>query len=194
MEVVGLDKMPPTGAFIITPNHVSFLDPPAIGVAMQRECRFLARHSLWRIGWFGRIISSIGALPINREKPDRASVRAALVGLEDGLPLVLFPEGTRSRDGRLGSGETGVVLFVNRARVPVVPAAIIGTEQVLPPDARWPRRGRVRVAFGDPLYFTPDSPRDEVVSGIMRAIAELLTASGKPSTAREDDPASALPS
>lgn len=191
IEVIGEENIPRSGPAIVTPNHLSFLDPPAIGAAMHREGRFLARHTLWRNRLFGRIITATGAMPINRDKPDRASVRAVLAALDAGYPVVIFPEGTRSRDGRLLRGEHGIAMFVQKSGAPVIPAAIMGTGTILPPDARGTHRADVRVIFGPALHFTPDSSREEIVTGIMRAIAGLLTAHGVPTTAREDDPVDA---
>jgi 1-acyl-sn-glycerol-3-phosphate acyltransferase len=185
-KVIGHEKIPPSGPVIIAANHVSYLDPPLVGSAIQRECAFMARHSLWdnrKLGW---LITRLNAFPVNREKPDRGVFRRAMEALEKGLVLVLFPEGTRSLDGRLQRGEPGVAFIVQKSGAKVVPCALIGPEKILPPGAKKMTRSRVTIVFGDPITFPPDASREEIAAAIMRAIAALLTAHGVPSTAAED--------
>jgi len=185
-KVIGHEKIPRTGPVIVAANHVSYLDPPLVGSAIQRECAFMARHDLWNNRPLGWLITRLNAFPVHRDTADRAAIRRALEMLARGLVLVLFPEGGRSPDGTLQKAEPGVALIVQKSGAPVVPTALIGPEKMLPRSARRPRRAPLTVAFGDPLYFTPQTPREEVVRGIMRAIAALLTTHGVPTTAKED--------
>jgi 1-acyl-sn-glycerol-3-phosphate acyltransferase len=187
-EVIGREKIPPTGPIIFVCNHVSYLDPPLVGSAARRECAFMARHDLWNNRWLGRLISRLNAFPVHRDRPDRATIRKALEVLERGLALVLFPEGTRSEDGRLQKAAPGVTLIVQKSGAPVIPTAVIGPEVMWPPHQKKLRRVKLKIVFGDPLFFTPDSSREEIVRGIMGAIADLLTAHGRPMTAREEEP------
>lgn len=185
-QIIGHEKIPRTGPVIVAPNHVSYLDPPLVGSAVRRECVFMARHDLWDNRFLAWLLPRLGAFPVHRGQPDRAAIRHALESLERGLVLVLFPEGGRSEDGRLQKAEPGVALIVQKSGAPVVPTALIGTDRMLPRGAKRPRRVPLKVVFGDPLYFTPDASREEVLRGIMRAIAALLTAHGVPMTAQED--------
>ncbi len=185
-KVIGHENIPRTGPVIIAPNHVSYLDPPLVGSMMRRECAFMARHDLWNHRAIGWLISHLNAFPVNRDKPDRGTIRKALEMIEKGYPLVVFPEGTRSPDGKLHRGEPGIALLVQKSGAPVVPVALIGPEKMLPPGHSKPVPTRLTVVYGPPLYFTPDSARDEIVAGIMRAIAALLTEHGVPTQAEED--------
>lgn len=186
LDVVGTDKIPTDGHGIIACNHLSYMDPPLIAAAVRRSCCFMARSTLFRNPLFALLIRNLGAFPVNRDNPTRSLVRHVLALLEAGNVVVMFPEGTRSEDGRLQHGESGIAAFVHWSGAPVIPAAVIGSNKMLSRSQRWPHRAHTRVIFGDPIFFTPDSPRSEIVTGTMRAIAALLTANGVPSVAFED--------
>jgi 1-acyl-sn-glycerol-3-phosphate acyltransferase len=185
-RVIGREKIPRSGPVIVASNHVSFLDPPLVGAAIRRECAFMARHDLFHHPVFRWYLPKLGAFPIHREVADRSGLKLALEALKRERVLVLFPEGTRSIDGKLQRGEAGVALLVQKSGAPVVPAAVIGPEEMLPVDATRLKRTRVRCIFGEPLRFEPNTPREEIVTAIMRAIAALLTENGVPTTAVED--------
>jgi 1-acyl-sn-glycerol-3-phosphate acyltransferase len=185
-EVIGREKVPQDGPVIIAANHVSYLDPPLVGSAIDRECAFMARHSLWDNRLLGWLITRLNAFPVHRDRPDRGVFRRALEALEKGLVLVLFPEGTRSLDGRLQRGEPGVAFIVQKSGAKVVPCALIGPEKMLPPGAKKLTRTRITILFGDPIVFPPQASREEIAAAIMRAIAALLTAHGVPAVAAED--------
>ena len=187
-QIIGYEKLPRTGPVIVAANHVSYLDPNVIGGAIMRECAFMARHDLWDRKWLAWLLPRLGTFPVHRGQPDRAAIRRCLEALERGLVLVIFPEGGRSDDGTLQRAEPGVALIVQKSGAPVVPVAVVGTEKMLPVGASKLKRGRIKLVFGDPLFFTPDSSREEVLRGIMHAIAALLTEYGIPTTAKEDSP------
>ncbi|HSV73950.1 MAG TPA: lysophospholipid acyltransferase family protein [Chthonomonadales bacterium] len=186
VRIIGHENVPESGPLIVACNHVSYLDPPLVGSSIHRECRFMARASLFRNRLFGGFISRIGAYPMDRDKPTRDMVRQTLRFLEQGYIVVMFPEGTRSSNGQLGPGESGIALFVRQSGAPVLPAAVIGPERMLPRSSRFPRPARLTVILGRPIYITPDTPRADIVRAIMRAIAELLTEHGAPAIAAED--------
>lgn len=191
-EIIGHEKIPASGPVIVTPNHVSYVDPPLIGSAIQRECAFMAASELWNYRFLRWLLPQLGCFPIHRGRPDRAAMRSALDALQRGLVLVMFPEGTRSPDGVLKHAEAGVGLIVQKSGAPVVPCALIGPREMMPVGSGRPRRVKLKVVFGDPLWFTPDTAREEVLATIMRHIAALLTKYGVPSIAAEDRP-DALP-
>ena len=134
-------------------------------------------------GWFSRtLFSALGALPVEREthRAAQAALDTALTVLKDGGAFGIYPEGTRSRDGRLARGKTGVTWLALTADCPVVPVAVVGTEKAQPVGARWPRPARVTVTFGEPLTFAEFAgqagkgrARREVTDRIMNEIAEL---------------------
>lgn len=193
VRIIGHENIPEVGPLIVACNHVSYLDPPLVGSSIRRECRYMARASLFRNRLFGGFISRIGAYPMDRERPTREMVRRTLRFLEQGYIVVMFPEGTRSMDGQLGPGEPGIALFVRQSGAPVLPAAVIGPERMWPRTAKLPRPAPLTVVFGSPIFFTPDTPRADIVRTVMRAIAQLLRENGVPAIAAEDREAPASP-
>lgn len=185
-EVIGLENVPRTGAVIIAPNHVSFVDPPLVGSSLHRECRFMARHDLWDKKIMAWLMPRIGGFPVHRGKMDRQAIRLGLEALAQGYALVIFPEGARSDDGTLQRGELGAALFVQKSGAPVVPAAVIGPFEMLPSHAKKLKRVTLQVVFGKPMTFGKEATREEIIRQIMRDIASLLTAHGQPTTAKED--------
>jgi 1-acyl-sn-glycerol-3-phosphate acyltransferase len=159
--VEGKDNVPPTGPVIVASNHVSFADSLVIPIVAPRKVVFMAKQDYFtgrgpkgalQRAWF----TGMGMVPV-----DRDDTRAALASLDIALEVLgrgeafgIYPEGTRSRDGRLYRGRTGVAWLALTAGVPVVPVALEGTEQIQPVGARVPRIRKVTVRFGEPLEFT----------------------------------------
>lgn len=147
----GQEEIPREGPVILAANHSSYLDPIVVGVLSPREITAIAKEELWSY-WFLRWwLDNIKAKPIRRGRGDKGSLRAALEVLGHGKALLLFPEGTRSRDGTIGSMKAGVGLLARRSRAPVVPTYVSGTFLALPHDRIIPRPYRVEVRFGPPL-------------------------------------------
>jgi 1-acyl-sn-glycerol-3-phosphate acyltransferase len=186
-RVSGREHVPLTGPVILASNHLSFIDSIAIPLMAPRKVSYLAKAEYFTGsgigGWFSRaLFTGVGALPVEREtsRAAQAALDTALSVLKDGGAFGIYPEGTRSRDGRLARGKTGVAWLALTADCPVVPVAVKGTDRVQPVGARWPRPHRITVTFGEPLTF-PDQrgqagkgrPRRVVTDRIMLAIAEL---------------------
>ena len=185
--VRGRENVPATGAFIIASNHLSFIDSMAIPLMAPRRVGYLAKaeyftgsgiRGWWTKTWF----TALGALPVEREthRAAQEALDTAMSVLRTGGGFGIYPEGTRSRDGRLARGKTGVAWLALTADCPVVPVGIIGTDLIQPVGARWPRLHRFTVHFGEPLTFPEhrgkagnNRARREVTDRIMNAIAEL---------------------
>jgi 1-acyl-sn-glycerol-3-phosphate acyltransferase len=151
-RVVGRQHVPAEGGVIVAPNHISNLDPPIVGCQFWRHHYTVGKRELFRAPLAAMILRQWGALPVNRSRPGK-ELFADLVGyLQAGEALVLFPEGTRSRDGRLGKAQRGVAMLALAARVPVVPAFVKGSRRAMPRGAYLPRPFRVTVAFGPPIW------------------------------------------
>jgi len=178
---VGAENMPSSGGVILAPNHVSYADPPAVGCGIRRQVHYMAKEELFRVPILGRLIRIVGAFPVRRGSADRAALKKAVELLNEGKVICIFPEGTRSTNGQLQEPELGIGLVALKSRAPVVPAAIIGTEKVLGPHARLPRKHPVKVVYGAPMTF-PDlynsrhdrDALEEVGRRVMKAIADLL--------------------
>ena len=165
--VEGRDNGPRHGPVILAANHLSFFDSIVIPLVAGRPVSFLAKAEYFHEGGpKGRLkrefFTAIEAVPVERDghRAAQAALEAAAEVLAAGRAFGIYPEGTRSRDGRLYRGRTGVAWLAFRSGAPVVPVAVCGTELIQPVGARLPRVRRVTVRFGTPLHFAPpDSPR-----------------------------------
>ena len=184
--IEGKENMPRTGGVVVASNHLSFIDSFAIPLASPRQVRFLAKEEYWtgpgvggalRKGFF----TAVGMIPVNRHSTSAAqeSLDQALEVLRAGDAFGIYPEGTRSRDGRLYRGRTGVAWLALTADVPVVPVGLIGTEEIQPVGARFPRLAKVTVRFGEPIGveryrgMPAGRARRELTDEVMAAIAAL---------------------
>lgn len=148
INVVGRENIPAAkGGFIIASNHVSNNDPPMVGVVFKRKYTFMAKDELFHVNpIFTWLISKLGAFPVKRGSKDTAAIDEALKSLENGRAFVIFPEGTRSKDGELGKPKSGVSLIAARAKAPVVPVfvkygrkrfrrrVLVSIGEVIPPE------------------------------------------------------------
>ena len=181
LEVRGAEHVPRTGPVLIVSNHVSVLDPPFVGGAAPRALYFLAKEELFAIPLFGRLIHALNARPVKRDGSDTRALKAALKLLAENRAILLFPEGTRGVEGRLGEGKAGAGMHAVMSGAPVVPVYVSGTARALPAGRAMPRRCRVRVTFGPPLSFKAVSGERrkeqyrEATSEMMRAIGQLMS-------------------
>ena len=146
----GMDHLPHSGALLVS-NHQSFLDPLLIGVPLTRPVSYLARHNLFRVPLIGWILRNTYVMPIRREGGGSESIREAVRRMKLGFLVGIFPEGTRSRSGELGEFKPGFIALARLARVPIVPVGVAGAHEVMPRGSIVPRRGRIRLVFGEPL-------------------------------------------
>jgi 1-acyl-sn-glycerol-3-phosphate acyltransferase len=159
--VRGVENVPSSGAAILASNHLSFSDSIFLPLQCPRHVVFLAKSEYFTgrglKGWLVKIFfKSTGQLPIDRSggKASEAALNTGLGVLEQGQLLGIYPEGTRSPDGRLYRGRTGIARMVLEAKVPVIPVAMIDTEKVQPIGKRLPRVRRVGIVYGKPLDFS----------------------------------------
>jgi 1-acyl-sn-glycerol-3-phosphate acyltransferase len=172
----GIENLP-VGPALIIANHQSFLDPLLIGLPLRRPVCFLARDTLFKVPVIGWILQSTYVMPIRRESAGTESLRASLKRLEEGYLVGIFPEGTRSRDGRVGVMKPGFVALARRAQVPLIPVAVSGAFEAMPRGAIFLRPRRVRVVFGTPISVDELSAfqgRGSEV-GLVNLVTERLT-------------------
>jgi 1-acyl-sn-glycerol-3-phosphate acyltransferase len=184
--LVGREHIPATGPVILASNHLSFIDSIVIPLAVPRRVVFLAKAEYWE----GRSLASLprrlffrtfDAVPVRRDQQvdAHASLGLAQEVLARGDAFGIYPEGTRSRDGRLYRGRTGVGWLALASGAPVVPVGLQGTDRVQPVGARVPRVHRVRVSFGPPVrpedyaHLPPGKARREITDRVMDAVAAL---------------------
>lgn len=154
VSVVGRDRVPAHGGFIVAPSHRSIFDIPFTAFITRRRIRFMAKRELFSTAFGGWLFRKLGAICVEREATDRAALRASQKALEDGEPLAIFPEGTR-RTGRPVTGlYDGVAYLALKLGLPIVPVGIGGTEQILPSGKVFPRLHKVAVVVGEPIVLT----------------------------------------
>ena len=146
-------RVPKIGPVILAANHASFLDPPLIGCGLKREIHFLARESLFCCGPVRALLCNVNAVPVDRDGGGGAGLKGILARLLKGGAIILFPEGTRTRDGQLQPARAGIGLTVIKSAAPVVPVRVFGTFEAYGRHHRFPCPHRVAVKYGLPLDF-----------------------------------------
>ncbi len=129
LRIVGFENCPKNGPLIIAPNHTSFLDPLIAGFAVPRELNFMARSSLFRNRIFGNILKLVNAIPLKREGADVGAMRLAIDKLCMGKAVLIFPEGTRSKDGSLGTPRAGIGFLAASSGANILPCYIKGSRE-----------------------------------------------------------------
>jgi 1-acyl-sn-glycerol-3-phosphate acyltransferase len=159
--VTGEQNIPRSGGVILASNHLSFIDSVFLPLVIERRVTFLAKSDYYTStgikGWaIKNFLKAAGMLPIDRSggKASEASLRTGLGVLHRGEVLGIYPEGTRSPDGKLYRGRTGVARMVLEGGVPVIPVAMIDTEKVMPIGRRLPKVRRIGIVIGEPLDFS----------------------------------------
>lgn len=185
--VEGRENVPLTGGVLLASNHLSFVDSVVIPVVAPREVVFLAKSDYFtgtglkgaaQRAWF----EGFGMVPVDRDdaKAAIASLDIALEVLREGKAFGIYPEGTRSRDGRLYRGRTGVAQLALQSGAPIVPVGLVGTQDLQPVGSNRPRLAKVTVRFGEPVEvagkyddIAPGRARREITDEVMRRVAEL---------------------
>ncbi len=169
----GCESIPDTGPVIIASNHISNWDPVILGLACSREVYFLAKQGLFRNRLFTYVLRQLNVIPLNRDGSDTRALRRAIEVLKDGGALALFPEGTRSKTGKLGRAKSGTGYVAHTSGATVIPALISGSDRMW---RSFVNRGELGVSFGKPVPVegaaTSDTYRDVTVR-VMDAIAAL---------------------
>jgi len=153
LQVSGQQHIPKTGGVLIAANHASYLDIPILGCGLPRRASYMGRMDLFP-GPVGRLMQYLGWIPIRRARVDRGGFEDAIARIKAGEAVVMYPEGSRTEDGRLQPGKPGVGMIVAATGCPVIPAHLAGTFDALPPGARWIRLRPIRVTLGEPMAFS----------------------------------------
>jgi 1-acyl-sn-glycerol-3-phosphate acyltransferase len=194
-RVYNAKRVPTEGPVILASNHASFIDPPLVGAGLNRGINYLARENLFRFPVLGWILHRWQAVPVDREGGGAKGLKMILERLLAGGAIILFPEGTRTSDGRLQPARSGIGLTVIKSNAPVVPVRVFGTFEAYNRHMRFPHPfRRVSVKYGRPMQFEElraeakscSKPRlkqiyQEVANELMRAIAALQPCEDKDS-------------
>ncbi|GIO83569.1 1-acyl-sn-glycerol-3-phosphate acyltransferase [Paenibacillus faecis] len=170
LEAHGLEHIPAEGGVLLCSNHLSNLDPPTIGILLQRKVHFMAKKELFDIFGLGWLIKQLGAFPVKRGGVSKESIKTALTLLREGHVMGIFPEGTRNKGEDASIGKRGAATFALRSDAAVIPVAIIGNYKLF---------RKMKVVYGPPVdlsAFKEDKGADAAemaTEAIMARIAEL---------------------
>ena len=175
-KVVGRERVPRTGGLIVASNHVSFWDPPLVGSALPRELSFLAKEELFRVPLFGGAMRRAGYIPLDRSDGRRAlkSMSAAAAQIRNGSSVVVFPEGTRTSDGKLLPFKRGGFLLAAKSGVAIVPFTINGSMAINPRNRMELYPGVIRIRFADPIPTAAGNGKEQ--PGLMEQVKEAIAA------------------
>ena len=179
-KVIGKENVPAEGPLLVICNHLHIADPPIVATFLPRKCVFMGKDELFRHAWSRFWVKNFGAFPVKRDTFDRESLRQAESWLKKDFCVIIFPEGGRSREGKLIEAMPGAALLVSRLGVPVLPVAITGTEHFRHLKWSFFHHPLVTVTYGKP--FQPHSgdgklakkARKELIDDMMKEIAALL--------------------
>jgi 1-acyl-sn-glycerol-3-phosphate acyltransferase len=168
VRVIGRENWPSDGGGLVCANHQSMFDPALVGITCQRRMNYLARDTLFRIPLLAPLMRFLDAIPIDREGMGLSGIKETLRRLKAAELVVIFPEGTRTRDGEMGPLKPGFISLARRSGVPLIPVGLDGAYQAWPRTARFPRFGRIVVVIGEPI-----SPQQVAAASDDELLAEL---------------------
>lgn len=151
IRCLGREHIPLEGGVLVCSNHQSFFDPMLVGMGFRRRLNYLARKTLFGSFAFRWLIEFLDAIPIDREGGGLGGLKETLKRLKRGELVLIFPEGTRTRDGEVAALKPGFVALARRSKTPLLPVAVDGAYEAWPRDAKFPRRSRVSVSIGPPM-------------------------------------------
>ena len=165
MRVHGRENIVEDGPALLAMNHQSFLDPPLAAICCRREIFFLGRKTLFDVPVLGSVLRHLNVIGLDREGSDMSALKTVIRTIRGGGCTIVFPEGTRTRDGNLQPARPGAGLIIAKTLAPVIPMRIFGAFDAFPRDAKFPRPRRLTIVIGVPLRFTPadiEGPSREV--------------------------------
>jgi 1-acyl-sn-glycerol-3-phosphate acyltransferase len=171
LEVVDKDRVPANGPFVLAPVHRSNIDFFLVAALTKARMRYMGKDSLWKWAPFGRFLAALGAFPVRRGKADREALRTCMTIIENGEPLVMFPEGTRREGDTIDEVFDGPAYVAARTGVPLVPVGIGGSDKAMPVGSKWIRPAKIVLVVGDPI--TP--PRGDGSGRVPRRVVREMT-------------------
>jgi 1-acyl-sn-glycerol-3-phosphate acyltransferase len=162
----GAENIPKEGGVLIAPNHISAWDPPLTGSMMKRPLHFMAKQELFDVPVLGFLIKRTNAFPVKRGKQDMSAMRNAFSLLENGNALLMFPEGTRSKDGKLGKARAGAGMVACHAQVPVVPVKIENADTFF-------KLKKIRIKYGKPIMPPKEYAKNDYMEFSQKILDEI---------------------
>jgi 1-acyl-sn-glycerol-3-phosphate acyltransferase len=173
LKVTGQHHIPAHGGALILSNHQSFLDPVVLAVKLKRPVSYLAKSELFKARWADWLIRALNGFPVRQGAGDVGAMKETINRLQEGHLLNIYPEGSRTKDGNVAQIQKGVALVVRRAKVPVIPAVIVGAFEAWPIQRKMFHGGRVRVRFGPPMYLHGLKP-DEMIATLDTTLRKMF--------------------
>ena len=156
MRVVHPERMVESGPLILAVNHTSYFDPPLAGICSRRGVYYLARKTLLQWPFFGPLFPAMNVIPVERDGNDMSALREVIKKIKDGNGVVLFPEGTRSKDGNIQPARAGLGFVIAKTGAPVLPMRIFGAYDAFPKNSKRLHFTQITVVIGEPLVFDPN--------------------------------------
>lgn len=165
-KVTGQENLPKSGSYILAANHQSYADPPLVGLYINRPIHYIGKKELFDIPVFGWILKQVNAFPIDRSGADIGALKNALKILQNDGILLIFPEGTRYKPGKVRKLKNGAAMLAGTANLPVIPVGIINSDKLF-------KFKRLGVNFGPPVKFSPGEDYDTITKRIMSEVEKL---------------------
>ena len=153
-RVIHPERMIESGSVIFAVNHQSYFDPPLAGICSRRAVYYLARKTLFKIPLLGRLLPDFNVIPVDLGGNDMSALKTTIRLLRGGNGVVLFPEGTRSVDGSLRKGQSGIGLIIAKTKAPVLPMRVFGAHEAFPKNSKKIQLGQITMVIGEPIYFS----------------------------------------
>lgn len=173
LKTHGVYNVPKTGGVLLVSNHQSYLDPIILSSGLDRTLSYLAKSELFRNRFFAWLIGSLNAFPVQQGSGDVGAVKEAINRLQEGHLLNIYPEGSRTENGEIGSLEPGVALVIRRAKVPVVPVAITGSYESWPKSKKNIHFRPIRIYIGPPMNELWKLDRDEIMATLDATLRKM---------------------
>ncbi|MFH1888543.1 MAG: lysophospholipid acyltransferase family protein [Candidatus Omnitrophota bacterium] len=173
LRVQGSENIPEKGGFILASNHVSYIDPVALGVACKRKLNYMTKQELFRGALLSRFFRMLHCFPVKRDSADLSAIKEAMHRVREGGGLLLFPEGSRRFDGGPQEPYAGIGFLTARLNVPVIPALVNGTDKALPAGAKFIRLTEISVSFGKQIPIERRMPYQDIARQVMDNIRHL---------------------
>jgi 1-acyl-sn-glycerol-3-phosphate acyltransferase len=183
LQIYGRENLIEEGPALLAMNHQSYLDPPLAAICCDREIHFLARKDLFDTPLLGRVLRNLNVIGLERDGSDMSALKTVIRLLKNGGSTIVFPEGTRTRDGQLAPARPGIGLIVAKSLAPVVPMRIFGAFDAFPRTAKFPRRAPITIVIGEPMHFTKadvDGDPRAVYQGISERVMARIAALKNP--------------
>jgi 1-acyl-sn-glycerol-3-phosphate acyltransferase len=177
LEIHGREHVPAQGPFVLAPVHRSNLDFILVSALTRTRMRYMGKASIWKWSWGGKFVSMLGAFPVHRGSADREALRTCLAVIENGEPLVMFPEGTRRSGPLVENLFDGPAYVAARTGVPLVPVGVGGSDKAMPVGSKLVRPHRIVLVVGEPIVPPSGDGTGRVRRRVVRDLTERLRVS-----------------